>query len=67
MAADDQAQPPWASSVIRSMSLGVQAPSSAAIPSQVADRTNLFASFMLLMVLGSNGLFIIFYPLLMDS
>jgi hypothetical protein len=52
--------PPWARAAILSISLGVQAPSSAAMPSQVADLTNRFDSFMPLISLASNNLLILF-------
>ncbi len=43
-----------------SISFGVTAPSGLAIPSQVADRTKRFASFMPLISLLSNNLLMLF-------
>jgi hypothetical protein len=53
--------PPLARAVIVSIRFGVTAPSEAAIPSQVADRTNRFDNIMPLIVLPSNNLLISFF------
>jgi len=54
--------PPLASSVMVAISFGVTAPSSAAIPSQVADLTKRFGKVIWLMLLLSNKFFILTFP-----